>query len=383
MDLSKIHIFIDTSILSQYPKRDNAAFVTIARLASTKDVVVHLSDVSVREFTSQEEGHFKTGIEEIRKALKNLQRRIPSDQSVLTEIGSILTSTDSVEKQLITLAQTSLQNWLRAAGAEICTPKSDHSDRVLAAYFQGTLPFKNKKSRDDFPDAFILAALQDLLAVHKSLHAVIADKRLRDSAAALTGVMTYGGLDEFVQSSTCQESILAVNVRQNMDQLRCYLRSNHSVLDHHITEHLEYAINGRDVVSTLFTEDNNTATITSVYEPKEIQCETDRAEYYGEGVIVVPFSSEAEVLVDYCIFKGDYYALDDDSVRRIHISDSDWNDHYMAVQEYFIAHVSGTISFSIEESLLTKETFDADGMAAAVANAEGTIDEICEVEITR
>lgn len=53
MSVSTIHIFLDTSVLSHAPKRDNAAFGTVTRLAVTKDAIVHLSDVTLREFVSQ------------------------------------------------------------------------------------------------------------------------------------------------------------------------------------------------------------------------------------------------------------------------------------------------------------------------------------------
>lgn len=383
MSIQKIHIFLDTSVLSHAPKRDNAAFGTITRLAVNKDAIVHLSDVTFREFVSQEEAHFKTSIEEIRKALKALQRRIPASESVLSQVESNLTATVVLEKRLNTSAQTSLLNWLRVAGAEIYTPKSDHIDRVLTSYFQGTPPFKNKKSRDDFPDAFILAALQDLLAVHKSLHAIIADIGLRKAAEALDGVVTYASLDEFVKASTCQERILAINVRQNIDKLRCYLRCNPSILDPHIEEHLESSINGNDVESIIIPDDNNTAIITGSGTPENITFDIDRAEYYGKGVIVVPFSAETEILADYFIFKGDYYSLDDDRIGKIHICDSEWNDHYMAVQEYFNARIAGAISFTIQESLLTNETFDADSTESAILDADGTIDEVHEITIIR
>lgn len=59
-------------------------------------------------------------------------------------------------------------------------------------------PFRDLKSRDDFPDAFIFAAVEDVAASHENLHVICADKRLRSACDELANVSTYPDLPAFL-----------------------------------------------------------------------------------------------------------------------------------------------------------------------------------------
>lgn len=377
-----LHIFIDTSVLSNVPKRDSAAFGTIDRLALNNDIAIHVSEVSVREFVSQEEAHLEASIEQVRTQLRSVLRRLPPSEAVIKTVVALQQSADLLAQQLALSATTAFPNWLQRLGAVVHAPKPDHGARVLWGYFGGHPPFKSKKKREDFPDAFILASLQDVTATHKLVHAIIADNALKQAAASVEGVVVHASLDDFVKSSACQERIQKANVRQNIELLRTLLQHEPSSLDRIVNNSIASAIDGKEIESNIIPDDNSVATITSVDEPSAVKFDAKNAEYYGGGTVVVPFEATVEVLADYFIAKANYYSLSDGRAGRISISDSDWNDHYMAVQEYFTVCVSGTASVALDEALLAEPSVDEERLISSLATADGEIDEVSDLAVT-
>jgi hypothetical protein len=259
-------------------------------------------------------------------------------------------------------------------------PKPDHSLRIIDGYFEGRPPFKSKKERDDFPDAFIFASLQDVASTHQGVHAVITDKAFKEAASGVENVTVYSSLDDFVTSPDCQERIREANVVQSMEILQTYLRGDASALERIVNGHIASAIDGKEIESGVIPDDNSVSTITGAYEPSEVTFAINDAEYYGNGNVVVPFYATVEVLADYYVFKGDYYCIGDDRSQRISVSD--WNDHYFAAQECFTVRVSGAVSIVFDQALLSDGTLDEERLASAISVADGEIDEVSDITVT-
>ena len=58
--------------------RRKAPFKVVERLAELGKLVVHISDVSRREFVTQQEQHFDDQLGKFRAALKELNKKIPN-----------------------------------------------------------------------------------------------------------------------------------------------------------------------------------------------------------------------------------------------------------------------------------------------------------------
>lgn len=376
-----LHIFLDTSVFSAAPRRDNAAFKALGRMAESGNAKLHLSSVSLREFVTQQEAHFATSIAEAQSALRDIRRRTPTSEPLLPQVIGAESLLRSLELGLRESAKTGLPSWIAETGATVHSARPDHGERVLDAYFGGKPPFKTKKKRDDFPDAFIFTALADLVANTGEVHAVVVDKELRTSAAGLTGVTTYEGLDALVTSEPCQSLILAENTSRNIEQLRDCLRVNPSSLNAILERELVDALQGKQIESDYIPDDNSTATVSSSYSPQDVTFSLDDLDYYGDGLVVIPFTAEVEVVADYYVNKADYYVLDEARTAHMSVSDRDWNDHCMAVEEEFLLRIAGTIAMSIDDAVLQTEDVSAAAIGAALLGATGTVEEFAEVEV--
>ena len=74
-------------------------------------------------------------------------------------------------------------------------------------------------------------------------------------------------------------------------------------------------------------DDNNEAVIVGVGEARDTVFKFDRIEYYGDGVIGIPFSCIVECEIMYHIFKQDWYVMSDEESEGISISDC--NRHFL------------------------------------------------------
>jgi hypothetical protein len=379
MDPNPLHIFLDTCVLTRDPKRDTAAFRALERLAQKGSVTIHVSDVTVREFVSQEEGQFEKLVNQLQNTLRDIQRRIPPGEALGKRIASIRTSIQSLGEGLDIIAKNALPDWMNRVKAKVYGQRPDDGKRVLESYFHGNPPFKTKKNRADFPDAFIFECLKEIASSTGTVHAVISDVLLRESASKLPGVTVYEDLDSLIMAQVLQELIRTGNVEENMALLCTYLHDDYSVLGSILKDRWVDAIAGKEIESAAIPDDNNVATIGMVGEPDDISYRTDDIEYYGDGSFRVPFEASAEVLADYYIFKSDYYCMNEKRAEQISIED--WNDHYYAAEEYFTIRVHGSLSLSLGEDLICEEVLDERRLRSALSKAEGEIDEIESIDV--
>jgi len=380
MSKKPFQVFLDTSVLSGAPRRDSAAFRVLEILAKNGFVVLHLSDVTVREFVSQQESALKKAIEKAQNALQDIQRRVPNgERRIATALQRTSDALTALHEKLACFAEEEFTDWLQSVRAVVHRPQPTHGDRVLDAYFTGSLPFKSKKNRSDFPDAFIFECLKDLTSEVERVHAVIADTNLRAAASTLEGVMVYENLDQLLTSPDFQARFRHTYLKYNLQLLRTYLQDNPSIFDDVIKHDLVDALSFEEVESPVIPDDNENAFIIAVDEAYNIELQSDDIAYYGEGYILVPFSAWVEVLGSYCIYKADYYTLDEERARRISISEH--NDHYYDAEEDFTVQVTGTLRIVLGEEAFTSVPMDEPRLASALSAAEKKIDEIHDIEV--
>jgi len=363
-----IHVFLDTNILSASPRRNTAAFHVLERLGRSGELLVHLSEVTVREFVSQEDSHFEAAIAAARKALNDTKRRgLNADSS--QAVADAETAVTRLESTLRGMADESLRQWVRELHARVHPPQGEHGAAVLNSYFTGSPPFQKKKSRTDIPDAFIFESLRLVLSSSAPLHAVIADTNLRKCVSGLADVTAYETLDQLVQAPDVQRLVARnANIEQNLQLVRRTLAAGHTRLDATIREQAVAALADKQVESRKIPDDTSTATILSVGDARAIVYGMDEANYYGEGLVVVPLEFEAEVLTYYSIYKGDWASLPDRRAERISISDR--NDHYFDVEESFVIRAQGTLNVQFDPTVLEDSVLDQTGLTTALAQAD-------------
>jgi hypothetical protein len=115
-----------------------------------------------------------------------------------------------------------------------------------------------------------------------------------------------------------------------------------------------------------------------VGSPEDIVIEHREAEYYGEGLLMVPFSLRIDCLVEYAISKSVYYSLPDEKAKSISVTDL--NDYYYDAEEHFILKVAGQLAISLgaDENATNLEPQTIEHL---LENADAEIDSINEIEI--
>jgi len=333
-----INVFLDTTVFREDPLRRKAAFKTIERLAHLGKVIIRVSDVSRREFITQQELHFDEQVDKVQTALNHLKRKILNEQfleALQCEVASMKTKRDIIA--------TEFDGWLSRSTAQVHSVADDHGASVLDKYFMGLPPFTKIKSRNDFPDAFIWEAIVDVAKTTGTLIIISNDGALSANLAGIEGVTMHKSLHEFVTSSSV---LLLIQRTENMDKVMSFLaaeaKNNAERIALPIVESLMHSNH------TPFPEDSE-ATILDVGPLRELQLSTAEVEDYGDGLFVLPFSAKTECRIQYYMLKAEYWGLDRESTPS---SATDWNDHVFEVEDDFDLAISGTLGFQVESEAL-------------------------------
>jgi hypothetical protein len=178
-DFFEAHVALDTNCLwNAFTGDGSLALDCLSALAKDSRIKIHIPSIVLSEVRSHiSEQIQKTGVQEALQTLKPLRKITPSRLKPV--VGNLETSITSFLQDLEAELTSKVRNWLECTGASILPVGIAHAERVFEKYFSGTAPFKAIKSREDFPDAFIFEAIQDLLPQLDELLVVCNDERLR------------------------------------------------------------------------------------------------------------------------------------------------------------------------------------------------------------
>jgi len=189
-----IHVVIDTTALRSDPLRKSAAWKLLSRLGGAWKVQICLSCISRREFITHREEEFDTAISEARKISKKFRDLLPGDSTV----DSIHLNVDDIESRRAQLGND-FDEWMTSSNAVELPVDINHTPKVIDAYFGGEPPFQQKKSRKDFPDAFIYQSVVDLKGTKDALHIITNDKKLGSKFSEIDGLLVHSSVDEFIK----------------------------------------------------------------------------------------------------------------------------------------------------------------------------------------
>lgn len=373
-----VHVLLDTSIYRRDPARRSAAFQTLARLAAAELIHLHLPWVAKREFETYLEDKCADKLRQIPVAVNGLKRSLP--ESLHDRFDATLEASNALKEGLAGAVLAEFEEWLANVKMVIHEVDCAATPDILNAYFAGTVPFRSRKSRDDFPDAFIWWTAHAIAAEQGHLSLVTADGGLAEAATGDDSVTTYGSLDVFIESDHCQELLRAHFASVNIGRLRAVLPAATEGLQPLASAAIEGELENWMVNSNQIPEDNAEARIAGVGEVTDLSLDATKAQDYGDGVIVIPFSANSESLLNYCIFIADYYGLDEE--RSKHISISSWNEHYYDAEEYYELDIEGRLTILLDVDQLRERELDETELAELAATAEVEVDAIESVSVS-
>jgi hypothetical protein len=259
-------------------------------------------------------------------------------------------------KKIKQFIQDEFEKWIKETNTIRHKIDLAKTKKVFNAYFNGLEPFPTVKSRKDIPDAFIYETVKELNTSTENLYFICEDGNLKKSISKLGNIEVFSSLEKFIESNIYQILLKEDIISEKFDLIKSKIPKHNNVLEKYIEKNIEYEMQGETFTDNDIPDDNNDATIEGIYEANNIVFNYSLAKYYGEGIIVIPFELKAEALVDYYLFKSDYYTMNQDRAHQLSISDH--NDHYFWVEEDLPLIVSGKISIQLNIKSLENEDVD-------------------------
>ena len=368
-----VDIVLDTSVYREDPWRKKVDFVTLSRLLKAEKVRLHVPYfVKYEVVTFLSQYYFLRHLDNIRKAIKDIKRNLRSEDVAF--IVNFEQEYNAIRERLKNYAMIEFDNWLRDNKAIVHEISDSHGAKVTKDYFEGNLPFREAKKRDDFPDAFIWQVIVDLLTNVQSLHVVVKDNGLRRACDATQGITTYSSLQEFLSSDVCKPLLLGEVEEENVQSLLRLLPERKDLIIQSILERLDDKLYGEEIESSLIPDDNGHATIVGIDNVESVDIEFEAAYYYGSGLIVIPFQVYLRAHLNYAIFIPDYYGLDEERIE--HISITDLNKHYYDAEEIYPVEIKGNITFAVNASELQEKDTPKEDLERMIDDAIIEIDSL-------
>jgi len=288
MNDETLDVFLDTEILRRDPFRRRGAFAALKHLVSAGSIRLHLSEITVREFTSSQQAEADAAVRAAESALRRAQlyaaqasaEKLDVAAKALVDIGADAADT----------LRSALDDWCASHGVQIHPVHESHGQKVVGAYFAGSAPFRKPKERTDFPDAFIFQALSDLASSRPKVVFVSGDPRFAEACRdALPAVAVFATLEELLGlpnlSNYLREHILDEQFEKVADRLPLAIGKSGE-----IPTQVTTALIGRRVI--IHFPVTGVATVEHVEHVPVVSVGGDII-YFGGGMITMPFSMRA------------------------------------------------------------------------------------------
>lgn len=376
-----LHLLIDTSVLRQDPQRKSASFLVVNRLGNLGELTTYIPYVVQREFLSQRENEYVNPIIKAKNELIKV-----SNKPIYDELSySLKNEAENIDKKIEEVkgwVQKEFDYWCGHIGAEVYQVSNHHGVNVLDAYFSGEPPFKQVKNRADFPDAFIFESVKDIASSVKQLNVVIPDKKLREACEKIENIIAFENLDDFTKSEQCKAVLLDADASEHFDIIVSELQKHSQNVEKQAEKIIFDSLLGESFSDFSILDDNHEASISMFDVPSGAGLLWDEIEYYGQGIISIPFQFEMEALADYYIFKSDWYSLDDEIAKSISVSEYD-NKHYFEAEEEFNLLIDGAISLTVDLSVADEEKDFKKEISKIIRTMKVEASEIDEISVIR
>lgn len=371
-----LDLVFDTSILRSDPRRSKADFLALIRLAKSGKIKLHIPYFVKQEFvTYLFSEYYDEHLTAIDKSLSKLKKHLPDELS--NRLLDLEKQYTEVKNAIVDYPEKDFIEWAQSAEAVIHPIANNHGIEVANAYFGGIPPFREKKKREDFPDAFIWQTIHDLSNVFDKLYAIINDKGLRSACETKENIILFNTLEDFLASDVCKSLLAESSLAEEVSVLLNIIPLLDTELEEAVIEQIPDVIYGEEVESNWIPEDNNTATCVGIENIDSVEIDTANPLYYGNGQIVIQFKMSVQSRLNYAIFKSDYYLLDEARAERI--STSPLNKHYDEAEEVYPLEISGKISLEMPLSILKEKKLSEEDRESIL---DGMVIEVDKIEVS-
>jgi hypothetical protein len=201
------NIFIDTEIFKRANFNYNSeSFQKLISLVQGKKAYIFLTDVTVNEVKS----NIKQDVRAARGAIRSLRKNpgIPILLNLLEgPIKEVVFGKLNVE-DVTNLLVKQFEEFQEAVSAKIISVEGISVSEILDQYFSQKAPFGEGKKKDEFPDAFALAALRRWCDENKEKIYIISGDGDMASACEVGGpLISLSSLEAFLDLVASQEAL--------------------------------------------------------------------------------------------------------------------------------------------------------------------------------
>ena len=298
-----IHILLDTNALwNSFFGGVSIALKTLSKLAEQKKINIHISEIVLREVTSQIPTAIEEcGIADARRTFKELHKLTPPNKRLaINEMERLL---DQHILELEEEITKKIKDWIVQANVNVHIIDSSHTEKVIEAYFSGASPFKKPKSREDFPDAFIWQVFTDLAAQYEEIYFVCFDEAMAKSAAKINQkVRIHSNIVDLLKSGhlpiTATQDDL--NLARKCTKYLSDIAKIFKVAMHTSLDQFSFKIDESVLPDVRY----NQLTIEAVSSVGEVQIEATSLVPTGGGNLLVGFSVPSVVRASYASASG-------------------------------------------------------------------------------
>ena len=373
-----IQLVIDSTALRNDPARKKAGFRALKGLVKAEKVKLHIPYVVKQEFVTQQIEDYHSSLSPlITKIAKFGKKNLPDDtKEFLHETKQRL---ESLDQELAEFAKSDFEEWLSELAAQVDLIHDSHGQRVLEAYFAGEAPFREKKRREDIPDAFIWQTVLDIAQHHGEVVLVSGDKAIRAACEDHEKVTGFASLDEFISSDVCQSLLREAQAKHSFQRLLTLVPEIKDQMESTIRAQVVDVLHGRTVSSEEIPDDNNEGMILAVGDAKDIEIQSDEVEYYGEGLFVIPVEFSTECLISYSVFKIDYLTLSEEKMEGISISEL--NDSFFDAEEDYSLRVEALVSLDFETEVFESTDIGDEQLVTLPEDVDIAFDSIDKINV--
>lgn len=375
--MNMIEVILDTNIYSSDALRRTARFNALVRLAKLGKLRLHIPYIVQKEFLSQQTEQFEQLLNSINNGIIELQRR--TSPTLIKKLDVVRENFSKIQDDLVSYPTIDFTGWIKEVNGVVHLISESHGAKVIEDYFEGAPPFKNKKNRLDIPDSFIWQVILDLANQHDTLHVVANDKKVREACDNIQNIKSYESLDDFIQSDTCRLLLEEESVNQNIERLFVYIPIVLSIRQDEIKEQLTEILEGTRIRSErLIANSSGGATIKTVEDFANDITVKDLAsvQYYGDGVLVLPFDAQVRITAEYDLTSTEYHHLSVKRAEQILYSDLD-----ETAVESFTLSVAGKISIKVDPLRILEANLSEENIKSLADGSRFDIDSIEQKEL--
>lgn len=373
-----LHVVIDSTVLISDPARKKPAFRAVKNLTKARELQLHIPYVVEQEFLSHQTDSYSSSFQEMTGKISNFKKRLLPEK-IHKFLEATMEGLTNLQQELMEFVKNEFAEWQGGVNSKVHPVSESHGRRVLAAYFAGTPPFKEKKRRKDIPDAFIWQNVVDIADEVGDLYVISSDKGILKACEGQPNITGFSSLEDFVSSDVCRLALKEAQAKANFGRLVELVTDLPAEIEIAVKSQAVDKLHGMTVNSEEIPEDNNEGMIVSVGDPQDIELSTSEAKYYGDGLVTIPVEFFVECLLDYTIFKGDFYTLSDEKMERISISEH--SDHCYSAEEYYDLHASAIVAIDFRSDSLENDNLTDKQLIELLNGAEISLDSIEEIEI--